>query len=196
MPRHLFKRLTPDPSVLKNHKHLRHLGTLLHDENLWHLNRRSVSGGMAAGLFWAMIPIPAQMVTAAFSAIFFRINLPISVALVWITNPLTMPPVFYFNYVVGTWILGAPPDIGEFHLSLEWITSEIDAIWKPLYVGSLVTGIVLAILGYGGTRMFWRWHVLKRFKERGILRRKRVKEAPKTTEPAAAQTKAKGVHPG
>ncbi len=196
MPRHLFKRLTPDPSVLKNHKHLRHLGTLLHDENLWHLNRRSVSGGMAAGLFWAMIPIPAQMVTAAFSAIFFRINLPISVALVWITNPLTMPPVFYFNYVVGTWILGAPPSVGEFHLSLEWIASEIDAIWKPLYVGSLVTGIVLAIFGYGGTRMFWRWHVLKRFKERGILRRKRIKDVPNTVEPAAAQTKAKGAHPG
>jgi uncharacterized protein (DUF2062 family) len=81
MPRHLIKRYTPDPAVLKEHKHLRHLGSLLHDENLWHLNRRSVSGGVAAGLFWAMIPMPMQMLAAAFSAVVLRINLPISVAL-------------------------------------------------------------------------------------------------------------------
>lgn len=197
MLRHLFKRLTPDPSVLKNHKHLRHLGTLLHDENLWHLNRRSVSGGVAAGLFWAMIPIPAQMVAAAFSAIFFRINLPISVALVWLTNPLTMPPVFYFNYLVGTWILGAPPNIGDFQLSIEWIASELDAIWKPLYVGSFVVGVLLAAVGYGGMRIFWRWHVLKRFKERTLLRRKRVKKTDVAAKPGEPQpAKAKRIQSG
>ena len=132
MPRHLIKRYTPDPVELKKHKVLRHLGVLLHDENLWHLNRRSVSGGVAAGLFWAMIPIPVQMVIAALSAILFRINLPISVALVWLTNPLTIPPVFYTNYLVGTWLLGEPADVGEFQMSVEWITAELGAIWKPL----------------------------------------------------------------
>jgi len=166
MPRHLIKRYMPDPKVLRKHRHLRHLGALLHDENLWHLNRRSVAGGGACGLFWAMIPIPAQMVAAALSAIMFRINLPISVALVWLTNPLTMPPVFYFNYLVGTWLLGAPPNVGEFQLSVEWMASELTAIWKPLYLGSLVTGSLLACLGYAAMRMYWRWHVLRRFKIR------------------------------
>lgn len=166
MPRHLIKRYTPDPAVLKKHKHLRHLGILLHDENLWHLNRRSVSGGVAAGLFWAMIPIPAQMVAAALSAIFFRINLPISVALVWLTNPITIPPVFYFNYLVGTWLIGAPADVGEFKLSVEWIMAEINAIWKPLYLGSAITGVLLGGIGYAAMRMYWRWHVLKRFRSR------------------------------
>lgn len=166
MPRHLIKRLTPDPSVLKKHKYLRHLGKLLHDENLWHLNRRSVSGGVAAGLFWAMMPIPVQMLTSALSAIVFRINLPISVALVWLTNPITIPPVFYFNYLVGTWLLGTPPDVGEFQMSLEWIAAELQVIWKPLYFGSLVLGSVLAGLGYGAMRLYWRWHVMKRFRSR------------------------------
>ncbi len=170
MPRHLIKRYMPEPSALKQHRHLRHLGALLHDENLWHLNRRSVAGAVAAGLFWAMIPIPAQMVAAALSAIVFRINLPISVALVWLTNPLTMPPVFYFNYLLGTWLLGTPQDVGEFHLSIEWITSELDAIWKPLYFGSLVLGTLLAGIGYGAMRLFWRWHVLKRFRTRAERR--------------------------
>lgn len=170
MPRHLIKRYMPDPAELRKHRHLRHLGTLLHDENLWHLNRRSVAGGVAAGLFWAMIPIPAQMVAAALSAIVFRVNLPISAALVWLTNPITMPPVFYFNYLVGTWLMGTPPDVSEFHLSVEWIAAELNAIWKPLYVGSLVLGSLLAGLGYGTMRLYWRWHVLKRFRKRADKR--------------------------
>lgn len=170
MPRHIIKRYVPDPTVFKKHRHLRHLGILLHDENLWHLNRRSVAGGVAAGLFWAMIPIPAQMVAAALSAIGFRINLPISVALVWLTNPITMPPVFYFNYLVGTWLLGAPPNVDEFRLSVEWIASELNAIWKPLFLGSFVTGALLACLGYATMRLYWRWHVLHRFKIRAEKR--------------------------
>jgi len=170
MPRHLIKRYAPDPRVLKKHRLLRHFGALLHDENLWHMNRRSVAGGVAAGLFWAMIPIPVQMVTSALSAVMLRINLPISVALVWITNPLTMPPVFYVNYLIGTWILGQPPDVGEFQLSVEWISAELGAIWKPLYMGSIVLGTVLACIGYSAIRLYWRWYVLKRFRERGSRR--------------------------
>jgi uncharacterized protein (DUF2062 family) len=167
MPRHLIKRFTPSRSSLKKHKYLRHLGTLLHDENLWHLNRRSVSGGVASGLFWAMIPIPIQMVMSALSAIVFRINLPIAVALVWITNPLTIPPVFYMNYLIGTWLLGSPAHIGEFKLSFDWIMGELNVIWKPLVVGSLLIAVVLSLLGYFTMRLYWRWHVLKRFRSRG-----------------------------
>lgn len=175
MPRHLIKRYAPHPRTLKKHKYLRHLGALLHDENLWHMNRRSVSGGVAAGLFWAMIPIPIQMVIAALSAIVFRVNLPISVALVWITNPLTIPPVFYTNYLVGTWLLGAPPHVGEFQLSLEWIAAELNLIWKPLLLGSFVTGAVLAITGYSCMRLYWRWYVLRRFRTRNGSRLKSTK---------------------
>ncbi len=167
MPRRFIKRYTPDRTALKRHRYLRHLGTLLHDENLWHLNRRSVSGGVASGLFWAMIPLPTQMIASALSAVFFRINLPISVALVWITNPVTIPPVFYFNYLVGTWLLGTPTDIGKFELSIDWITTEIGVIWKPLFAGSLLIGTALGITGYAATRLYWRWHVLRRFRDRG-----------------------------
>ena len=166
MPKHLIKRYTPDPHMVREHKHLRIFSSLLDDPNLFHMNRRSVSGAFAAGLFWAMIPIPLQMVTAAFTAILVRVNLPISVALVWLTNPLTMPPIFYFNYLVGTWILGAPPDVGEFQLSLEWIGNELDAIWLPLYFGSLVVGVVLGAIGYAGMRGFWRWHVVQHYRKR------------------------------
>jgi uncharacterized protein (DUF2062 family) len=171
MPRHLIKRFTPDAAKVRKHKYLKHLGSWLHDENLWHLNRRSVSGAVATGLFWAMIPMPSQMVAAAITAIFVRINLPISVALVWITNPITIPPMFYFNYRIGTWLLGERADIGTFRLSFDWLAAEIGAIWLPLYVGSFLTGTVLGVCGYLSMRLFWRWYVIRRHQARRIRRR-------------------------
>jgi uncharacterized protein (DUF2062 family) len=170
MPKHLLKRYAPDPKCVRDHKHLRIFAHLLHDPNLFHMNRRSVSGAFAAGLFWAMIPMPVQMIAAALTAIAVRINLPISVALVWLTNPVTMPPLFYFNYLIGTWILGAPPDVGEFHLSLEWIADQLDAIWIPLYFGSVVVGVVAGLLGYVGIRGYWRWYVIQRYRTRPAAR--------------------------
>ncbi len=165
-----IRRLTPDHNAVKEHKHLRLLGSLLHDPNLFHLNRRSVSGAFGVGLFWAMIPIPMQMVAAALTSILLRTNLPISVALVWLSNPLTMPPMFYFNYLVGTWILGAPADIGDFQFTMEWITNELGQIWLPLYFGSLVVGVIASALGYIAIRLYWRWHIIKLYRQRKMMR--------------------------
>ncbi len=170
MPRHLFKRYAPDHDKIRQHKHLQVFGTLLHDPNLWHLNRRSVSGAVAVGLFWSVIPMPLQMLPAALLAILLRVNLPIAVALVWITNPLTFPPVLYCCYVVGTWILGKPELDQEFHLSVEWMRASIGQIWEPLYLGSLLVGILLSGLGYLGMRGFWRWHVIQRYRKRHTVK--------------------------
>ncbi len=166
MPRHLLKRFAPDHQSIRDHKHMQIFGKLLHDPNLWHLNRRSVAGAFAVGLFWAMIPMPFQMVAAAAAAIVFRVNLPISVALVWISNPITMPPIFYFNYLVGTWLLPAHQPLGNVQMTMEWLSHSLGEIWQPLYLGSVVVGLILATLGYLGIRGFWRWHVLRQYRRR------------------------------
>ena len=84
MPKELIQKLIdkfiPDPEVIKQHKSLQFLGDKLHEPNLWHLNRRSVAMAFAVGLFCAWIPTPTQMAFAAVGAIYFRANLPISVA--------------------------------------------------------------------------------------------------------------------
>jgi len=162
----------PDHERIRNHRLLNRLfGKLLHDPNLLHLNRRSVSGAMAVGLFCAFVPLPIQMLLAAAAAIVFRVNLPISVGLVWITNPVTIPPMFYFCYKVGTWILGEPMQVVEFGLTWSWIEHELALIWQPLLLGCAVVGSSAAALGYGLTRLLWRLHVLAHLKER---RRKRA----------------------
>ena len=165
MPRHLFKQYAPDHKQIREHKHMKLFGDLLHDPNLWHLNRRSVSGAFATGLFWAMIPVPLQMLFSAATSIFLRVNLPLSVTLVWITNPLTIPPIFYFNYMVGDWILKGD-ECDDFQLSIEWIIDSMDKIWQPLFLGSFIVGVLLAILGYISIRVFWRLYIIMHYRKR------------------------------
>jgi len=166
MARKLIKKLFPHQHQIKEHKHLQFLGSALHDHNLWHLHRRSVAGAFAIGLFWTFIPVPLQMVWAALSAIVFRVNLPISVMLVWITNPLTMGPVFYFAYKLGQFMLGSPPMGIDNEIGLEWFREHFDAIWQPLFLGSFVIAVVSSAAGYIGMRIFWRMHVLSRWRKK------------------------------
>jgi uncharacterized protein (DUF2062 family) len=174
MPRHLIKRYAPDHEMIRNHKHLRLFGQLLHDPNLWHLNRRSVSGAFAVGLFWAFIPIPFQMVAAAATAIPTRVNLPLSVALVWITNPVTMPAMFYFNYRVGTWIIGDPASTEDSAMTMDYLLESMAHIWQPLFCGSVLCGLVAAVLGYFGMRLLWRLHVVSEWRKRRQEKQRRA----------------------
>jgi uncharacterized protein (DUF2062 family) len=157
----LIKRYLPDHRKVRDHKHLRMFGTLLHDPNLWHLNRRSAAGAFAVGLFMAFVPIPFQMVVAAGIAILVRVNLPLSAALVWLTNPITMPPIFYFAYRVGAWLLQTPPREVAFEISSEWLATELGAIWEPFLLGCLVCGTVSGLLGYFAIRGLWRLHLVR-----------------------------------
>jgi uncharacterized protein len=166
VPKRLIKKFAPDHDVIRNHKHLRMFGNLLHDPNLWHMNRRSVSGAFAVGLFWAFIPIPMQMIMAAATAIPTRVNLPIAVALVWITNPITMPPMFYFTYCVGTWILGTPASTESFKLNLDYLSHSMSAIWQPLFLGSFVCALLAAGIGYCVMRGLWRLRVVRHLRRR------------------------------
>lgn len=176
MPRRLFKRYMPNPDMIREHKSLRFLGILLHDPNLWHLNRHSVARAMAAGLFAAFIPAPMQMLIAACLAIPIRANLPISVGLVWLTNPFTMPPIFYCTYKMGSWMLGIPPMELPDELTWEWISGELSIVWKPFLLGSLVTGTALAALAYSTTMLYWRWWVAHSWRKRAERRRQAAKQ--------------------
>lgn len=193
MARKLFKRFTPKPETIRNHKSLQLVAHWLHDPNLFHLNRYSVSMAFLIGLFWAMVPVPFQMIFATTFAIWWRANLPISVALVWLTNPLTMPPIFFASYKLGTWLLGRNPEsshhqsfaewvgqsdnlCGELSLFdcggawMQWLVSGFDQLWhpfiKPLLAGSLTIGLIAGILGALLVRLLWRVQVTLRWRAR------------------------------
>jgi hypothetical protein len=167
MARKFIKRYSPDPEWVKNHRSLRFMGTLLHDPNIWHLTRHSVSMAFFVGLFVAFIPLPGQMLIAALIALVLRSNLAISVALVWVTNPLTMPPIFYLAYKVGHAVLGAGPLAeSDFEPTLAWIAASLSANWQPFILGCLICGLFFGLLGAALTRGLWRWHVVSRWHAR------------------------------
>ena len=166
MPKKTIKRFLPDHQKIKSNKHLQIFGDLLHNGNLWHLNRRSVAKAFAVGLFFAFIPVPFQMVLAAGIAIIVHANLPLSIALVWITNPLTMPAIFYFCYIVGTWILGASEQEFAFEASWQWVVDSISTIGPSFLLGCGVLAVVFSLLGYFSINALWRYSVAKEWKKR------------------------------
>jgi uncharacterized protein (DUF2062 family) len=162
MPRKFLQRFMPSPQTVREHKILSMFGDWLHDPNLWHLNRRSAAGAFAVGMFFMWVPVPFQMVLAAGAAILIRTNLPLSVALVWITNPFTIAPMFYFAYKLGSWIVGVPPTEFIFELSMQWLSNELEAIWLPFLVGCFTMSAVSSVLGYFLIDWIWRYSVLRR----------------------------------
>ena len=90
-----------------------------------------------------------------------RCNVPVAIAFVWISNPVTMAPIMYFNYRVGTWILNQPSTVKEIHMSLTWLSEQLSMIWQPLLLGSLSIGLTLGMLGFSLVRVYWRWKVKK-----------------------------------
>jgi hypothetical protein len=107
------------------------------------------------------------MLLAAVLAMLFTVNLPLSVALVWISNPLTMPPLFYGAYRLGAFILQEKVVEFNFQLSFSWLEQILETIAPALLLGSFILGISSAFIGYFLFRAFWRFTVAKRWGRRG-----------------------------
>ena len=170
MPRKFLKRYSPSAKSIRENRALSMLGEDLHKPSLWILNRNSVARAFAIGLFCTWIPFPLQTVLAALLAIYYRAHLPMSVALVFITNPITIPPMFYFAYKLGSVMLGMELQAVEMDLSWHWFTSILGQIWQPLLFGCLILAIVSSAVGYFTINTLWRKGIRDRWKERSQRR--------------------------
>ena len=99
------------------------------------INRRMVTRGVAIGLFWGFIPMPMQMLAVMATTPFIRFNVPIAISMVWLSNPFTMPPMYYMEYLTGNFILGRE-GIEDIELTMSWFSEHFDDILVPLYVGT------------------------------------------------------------
>lgn len=159
MPKKTLKMLIPTPARVREMKALSVLGEWIYTSNLWHINRYSASMAFFVGFFVAFMPIPGQMVLAALLAILLRCNLPLSVSLVWITNPVTMPAVAFVAYKVGALMVDVPVRDIEFEMSIHWLTDSLTTIWRPFLLGCLLCGTFFGCLGYFVISQMWRWRV-------------------------------------
>jgi len=164
--RSIFKRYLPARHTFQEHRFLKMFGRLLHDPNIWHLTRRSTAGGIATGLFCAYIPLPIHMLVAGAAAIILRVNLPLAVIFTWITNPVTVAPIFIFAYELGATILDRPARIIEFNYSFQWLMEKLGDIWQPLLLGCFILATASAVAGYITVRLLWRLSAVIRWKDR------------------------------
>ncbi len=156
MPRRFFRKFAVkrhhvgDSWVLAPFQHL------LHDSRLWGIRRRTVAPAFALGLFVAYMPFPGHILMAAFFALALRINIPVAIVTSFVSNPLTMVPMYSFAYLLGRTILGTEAVDFDFEFSLEWVTHTFVQIWQPMMVGCVLLGIASALVGFVVVDLLWR----------------------------------------
>ncbi|HVY08407.1 MAG TPA: DUF2062 domain-containing protein [Burkholderiales bacterium] len=176
MPRRFIRRYLPTPQSIQGNRWLKGFGSALHHPNLWHLHRRSVAGGVAAGLFCGLVPGPVQMLSAALCAVVFRVNLPVAVIVTWYTNPLTILPLYFIAYKLGMLVTGSeaaepvPFDMQVFELPMaQWLPAALHwfaAMGKPFAAGLILLACILAVSGYFFVIGAWRAHVMLAWRKR------------------------------
>lgn len=148
--------------------------------NIWALNRKSIAGGVAAGLFCGLIPGPFQIFGSLIWVLVAKVNMPVAFAVTLYTNPVTIVPLYLIAVAYGDFLLGG---LGESNLHpipewnwsawgdstsamVEWMLS----MGPSLAVGLPALMVTLSILGYFSVRLTWnvgvRIAVLRRRKRR------------------------------
>lgn len=152
MPRAKLRKVLPTHEKIKNQKILKVFGKLLYKKEIWSLSRRKILGGVFIGVFVAFIPMPFQMLLVSLLAILFNVNLPVTILLVWISNPLTMPFIYYFEYELGNIVLNVKDPI---KFSFETMNENINEIALSLYVGTAIVSTVAAFLSVFILNILW-----------------------------------------
>lgn len=157
MMKKIFEKYFPTRESLLKTKSLKLLHRFFDDPNLWHLNCHSVATAASIGCFVAFLPFPGHMIMAALLAIAFQANLPIAVAMVWVSNPFTIPPMFYLAYRVGIYVLGrtSADAVHHFPESYTALIHDFNYFAFPILIGALICGALLAIIANACVRLFY-----------------------------------------
>ena len=176
MVRRFLRKHLPTSESIRNHRHLGRFGAWLHHPNLWHLNRDSVSGGVAVGMFAGLVPGPLQMLTATILAIPLRVNLPVALFTTFYTNPFTIVPLYVLAYRYGRLLTGANHRMREIvPFEMDWgnLAGSASALWhwtlamgRPLAVGLVALAITLAVAGWIVVQVGWRVYVVLAWRAR------------------------------
>jgi uncharacterized protein (DUF2062 family) len=179
--REWIRRRMPTEEGLRQTRGLRWLAPLLGRPGLWHLNRRRVALGAAIGVFCGLLIPLAQIAGAAVLALLLRANLPVAALATFITNPVTIGPIFVLAYRTGAAVLGeqAEPAAAQ---ALERSTQEAEpvseggrprwieqarAIGKPLFLGLVIFAVGGGVLTWLAVYLVWTLGV--RLKRRRLL---------------------------
>lgn len=156
---------------IREHRILGNFGTAFDRRQLWHVTRYSVAKAFAVGIFSAYLPIPFEFIIAALLAFIVRANLPISVLLIWISNPFTWALLWGPPYMLGAAILGEP-DAPVPVFTRSWIQDNYSA----LLLGCVLVGLAMATAAYFTILLLWRMDVVNQWEQRRDKRQQRDRQ--------------------
>src|SRR5262249_47309530 len=145
MPRKFLRKHLPDVATVRSYRVVSMFGAWLHHPNLWCLNRRSVPGAVAIGLFCGLIPGPFQMLGALLVAVPLRNTIPWAALAPLHPTPPTIVPLTPLPAGCGHPLLGIPLgarprepflwDWANIGASLGEFAHWTMALGKPLVIG-------------------------------------------------------------
>jgi len=173
-----LRHVTPDHAAIESNRWLYPFRNSLLHPRLWHMNRHSVAGGVAAGIFFGLMPPPFQMLGATLTAVVCRFNWPIAVLTTFYSNPFTVLPLYWLAWWIGRLILGSeaafvppPPfDVHDIQASLTATFDWLKHLGMTLVVGVFLLALILAVLGYFGVRAIWRVWLVRTWHRRRLHR--------------------------
>lgn len=160
-----LKSLAPTREQLEANPWLCKLSPWLADPKLWHWSRRSVAAGVAIGLFIGLLIPVAQILIAACVAVFLRANVPVAAAGTLITNPLTVPPIYYAAYQLGAWVTGTSMPAGVSFADPASLLDNLGTIGLQLFTGLGMAALVTAAGSYVLVSQAWAWRVAAKRRE-------------------------------
>jgi uncharacterized protein (DUF2062 family) len=172
-----LKRRIPTRETIHHYRVLRPFAPHLGQPALWRMTRRSVPRGVALGLFVGVIIPFMHTLLAALFAIPLRANVAVAAAVTLIVNPLTIPPLYYAAYRIGSWELhhDAPlvnPAAAErFSSELSRLLFWIHQASGPIALGVLTIAVAAAVIGYFASSVIWRAWLGSKFRQRRTARR-------------------------
>jgi uncharacterized protein len=150
-------RFLKHPRRLKKNALLRWFSRHFLHKRVWKPCQHTVAGGMAVGCFVTLQLFPGQMPLAIVLAAAFRVNIPVALAVCWLSNPATFVPIGMFEKQIGEWLLSFVGDP-----SVAWLASMENqhiarglAYARYMYAGGLVGGAILAPVSYVVTYALW-----------------------------------------
>jgi len=161
-----IRQLGRQAQALRERWYARPFAHLFADTRLWSLQRRSITRAFGMGLAICFVPLPAQVPIALLFAVLLRLNVPTLIATVFVVNPFTVVPIYYFAYLTGRTLLGQPPGEFAFELSWDWLQNGLGPVWKPFLLGCLVCGAGSGVAGWLLTDQLWLRHVRKKYRGR------------------------------
>jgi uncharacterized protein (DUF2062 family) len=164
-----LKRITPDRHTLEKLWCLKPFAAHVLDRGCWTFNRHSVTRAFALGLFIAFIPptpLPVHLVTCVIFGMLWRLNLPVLVGTVFLSNPFTWLPQVAGSIWVGAKLMGLDlmPFVHE--VTRRNVLIQVNHLWAPLLLGALVLGLIAAGAGYVLAQCVWRARVLYHLRRR------------------------------